>query len=341
MTPSRDQLAEQYRVIRHECALVEHINTAVLQVSGSGATGFLSQVCSRSVEFLLEGQILPALLINENGDLVAEVLVHCEGSSFRIEVAHDRAAAAGDRLRATAEASPQVTVEDLGDIKVIALEGPGSPAIAQKFLSLSVASMAYPSFVTETWHDHPLLISRTGVSGEYGFKFHARMGVADELAETLVAEGAHPVSQEALDICRLEMRFPNLTQEAPEESATPFTVGLQWMVDFGHDFPGRTALLNRVQNDQPDALVCWQTEADTDVPAPGTPLLAEGTAIGKVRHALYSPGLERVIGVADLDAELAASGLDLALGALGEPATPIRTISSPFRVATSLGLRLE
>ena len=45
-----------------------------------------------------------------------------------------------------------------------------------------------------------------------------------------------------------------------------------------------------------------------------------------------------MIGVADLEADLAVSGLDLALG---EPQTPIRTVSSPFLVATSLGVRLE
>jgi len=337
MTHSQDELAAEYRVLRQECGLINHAGTAVLRVSGRGATGFLTRVSSRNVDFLLEGQILPALLINDDGDLVAEILVHCEGDTFRLEVARDRAVAAIERLRAAASASPQVTVEELGDIRVIAVEGPRSPVVAQQFLSLQIASMAYPSFVNETWNGHPLLVSRTGVSGEYGFKFQVPADVADELAAALRAAGATPVSQDALDICRLEMRFPNLTHEAPEDSATPFTVGLQWMVDFGHDFPGRTALLNRVQSDPQEALVCWRASAETEVPSRGTPLLASGTTIGRVRHALYSPGLDCVIGVADVDAELAASGLELALG---EPGVPVRTISSPFRVATSLGVKL-
>lgn len=337
MTTTEGRLAEQYRIIRRECALLAHEDTAVLRVSGSGATGVLSRACSRSVDFLLEGQILPALLISENGDLVAELLVHCEGAAFAIEVARDRAAAAIDLLRTGADAD--VSVEEVSDVRVLALEGPLSPGVAQQFLSLQVASMAYPSFVRETWNGHTLLVSRTGVSGEYGFKFHVPAGAADALARALTAAGAQRVEQEALDVCRLEMRFPNLAYEAREESATPFTVGLQWMVDFGHDFPGRTALLNRVQNDPQEKLVCWKAAADTEIPAAGTPLRAADSTVGRVRHALYSPGLECVIGVADLDAACAASGLDLSLGDNGD-GIPVRTISSPFRVATSLGTPL-
>jgi aminomethyltransferase len=332
-------VSAEYHVIRHESGLVDYAGAGVLRVSGAGATAFLSRICSRSVDFLLEGQILPALLISDEGYLSAEVLVHCEGSGFLIEVWPDRAVAARERLISAAAELPDVTVTDLSaGTRVLALEGPASPAIAQTLLSLRVSSMAYPSFVSEQWNGIPILVSRTGVSGEYGFKFHIAAEHGDQLAEALREKGAVPVGREALDICRLEMRFANLERESAGNPVTPFTVGLQWMVDFRHDFLGRDALLSLRQQDVTESPVCFQAEADTEIPVPGTPLLASGTEIGRVRHAMYSPGLRKVIGIADLESDLAVSGLDLALGG---PQIPVRTVSSPFLVATSLGVRLE
>ncbi len=339
MEASYGDVTEEYQVVRQGCGLVDYAGTGVYRVSGPGAAEFLSRICSRSVDFLLEGQILSALLVDDDGALISDVLVHCEADGFRLEVWPDRTAAAGPWLSGAAGSAAGVTVDDIsGQVHVYGLEGPRSPGIARTFLSFPISSMAYPSFVMETWQEQPILVSRTGVSGEYGFKFHVPVELAEALATALVERGAVRVGREALDICRMEMRFVNLERETPDGSATPFSVGLQWMVDFGHEFRGRESLLNRRQTDPGETLVCWQAQEETQVPTRGTPLLASGSAIGTVRHAVFSPGLNRVIGVAALDADLAASGLDLALG---EPTVPVRTISAPFLVATSLNTPLE
>jgi aminomethyltransferase len=334
MTATIPAVDDGYHIIRNECALVDHNTTTIVRVSGPGSTALLSRACSRSVDFLLEGQILSALLINESGDLVAELLVYCQGGTFLLEVDADRAAASIDLLRAGTADDPDVVVEEVVDVRVIGLEGPLSPAIAQQYLSLRVDSMAYPSFVIETYEGQPLLVSRTGISGEYGFKFHVPAAAAEGFVAGLLAAGAVQVDADALEVCRLEMRFPNLTREAPEPDATPFTVGLQWMVDFGHEFPGKLALLNRIQNEQSSSLVCWRMDAATDVPDAGTALCASETPVGRVRHALYSPGLDCVIGVADVDRAIAVSGLELSLAGSD---VEVRTVSAPFRKATSLG----
>jgi aminomethyltransferase len=339
MEETHTDVSDQYHVIRENCGLVDYAGAGVFQVTGSDATEFLSRICSRNMDFLLEGQILPALLITDDGYLAAEVLVHCESRGFRVEAWPDSAAVVRERLTSAAADEPGVTVDDLSAAtRVLALEGPRSPAIAQTMLSFRISSMAYPSFVAEMWEGVPLLISRTGVSGEYGFKFHVSSRSADLLADKLQAQGAVPVGRAALDICRMEMRFANLEREVGDRQETPFSVGLQWMVDFGHDFRGKEALLrNRAASTQ-ESLVCWRANGEIEVPEPGTPLLASGTPIGRVRYALFSPGLDRVIGVADLEADIAVSGLTLALGA---DEAPVHTVSSPFVVATSLGVKIE
>jgi aminomethyltransferase len=340
MHPEIEKLSAEYQAIRTGCGLVDHAGTGVLRVTGTGATAFISRICSRSADFLLEGQVLPALILDDEGTLLAEVLVLCEEDGFRIEVWPDLADAARGRLVSAAVDEPQVVVEDLSaGTRVLAVEGPKAPGIAQQFLPFPTSTMAYPSFVAVQWQGIPLLISRTGVSGEYGFKFHIAVEQAGKLTAALQESGAVPVGRAALDVCRMEVRFANLERESGPGPLTPFAVGLQWMVDFGHDFLGRDALLQRRESEDTTRLVCWQAGDDgSDVPEPGTPLTIEGNTVGRVRHAVFSPGLSRVIGVADVESDLAASGLDMAIG---EQAQPVRTISSPFLVATSLSVPIE
>jgi aminomethyltransferase len=272
--------------------------------------------------------------------VVAEALVHCRGRDYLVEVWPEQAEAAGAQLiAAAADGSHEVEVEDVGTrSRVFGVEGPQSFTVAQHFLDFPVSSMAYRSFVQLDHDGVPLLISRTGVTGEYGFKLHVPADDAEKIRDKLIELGAAEVGLDAVDVCRMEMRFANLERESAGAEITPFDVGLQWMVDLDNDFTGAEAV--RVAwRDEPARLpVCWQgDEGATDVPSSGTALgVADNDDVGVVTHAVYSPKLDRVIGTARVDRAVAAAGLDFTIGSAG-----IRTISAPFLVATSFGVPME
>src|SRR5207248_172402 len=145
----------------------------------------LGRATSRGVDFLLEGQISTALLLREDGTVVAEVLVHCLGQEYLVEVWPAQAADAGTHL--TAGGADDVEITDVGpEARVFGIEGPESYKIAQHFLDFPVSSMAYRSFVRS---DRGILLSRTGVTGEYGFKLHVPVEHADQVHAELVDLG--------------------------------------------------------------------------------------------------------------------------------------------------------
>jgi glycine cleavage system aminomethyltransferase T len=74
------------------------------------------------------------------------------------------------------------------------------------------------------------------------------------------------------------------------------------------------------------------------VPAPGDQILVDGSPVGAISHAVWSPTLDRTIGTARVDRAVAAAGLDFTLA---DPAHRIQTVSAPFLVATSFGVPLE
>lgn len=331
-------VSDEYRALRERSGLIDYEGALVARVTGAGAAAFLAERTTRVTDFLLEGQISPALVLDARGTVVGEVLIHCDGTEYIIEGWPGQSAAVRDHLASAAAAQDDVDyVDESGSVHVLGLEGPESFRLVQAYLSFPVASMAYNSFVIERWRDGPLLISRTGVSGEYGFKLHVPPAGGTALRAELLAAGAQACGREALDVCRMEMRFVNLEREGAG-GVDPFDVGLQWMVDFHHEFTGRTALLARWEEKLRRLPVCWTALERIDPQeVAGASLTVEGQPVGEVTHAVLSPGLGRVIGTARVEPDVAASGVTLTLGT----ETPVSTVSAPFLVASSFQVGME
>ncbi|HEX6077288.1 MAG TPA: glycine cleavage T C-terminal barrel domain-containing protein [Micromonosporaceae bacterium] len=328
---------EEYQALRSATGLIDYEGAGYFTVSGPGAAEFVGSVCTRPVDFLLEGQISVALVLREDGTILGEAQLHCRGAEYLIQVWPAQADAVRAHLMAVAGDASDATVTDVSaDYHGFGVEGPESFRIVQKFLDFPIASMAYRSFATSERDGVELMISRTGVTGEYGYNVLVPTGKAAELREELVGLGARESGIDAVDICRMETRFTNLEKETAGDVATPFDLGLQWMVDFNHEFIGSGALAD-AQQSQARQPVCWVADDEgTEAPSAGTSIIVGGQEVGAVTHAVFSPSLKRVIGTARVDSTVAASGLGFGMGD-----REIQTISAPFLVATSFGVSME
>jgi aminomethyltransferase len=330
--------SSEYQAVRGACGLVDYQGMGLVRVAGNDASAFLGSVLTRSVDFLLEGQVSSALVLTEQGTLLSEVSVHCQGADYLVEIWPAQAQATIEHLLSAAAGQTDATVTDVSaDYRVFGLEGPETPRLAQKLLPFPVSSMAYRSFVEADHGGHELLVSRTGVSGEYGYKVHVPVAAAEDVRAELISLGAAEIGLDALNVCRMEMRFANLEAEGGGQPRTPFDFGLQWMVDFNHEFTGRDALRATWDAGLDSSPVCWVAgESVSEVPANGAAITIGDTRIGTVSHSVYSPKLGCVIGTALLSGNVAASGLEYSISG-----GTVRTISAPFLVATSFGVPLE
>ncbi|MER6379429.1 glycine cleavage T C-terminal barrel domain-containing protein [Streptomyces sp. NPDC001118] len=337
MKASYTDVTEEYTALRETCGLIDYEGMGLVRVSGPGAADYLGRVATRGVDFLLEGQAMAALLLRENGTVIAEVLIHCHAAHYLVEIWPAQAKEATGHLIAEATAYEDVTAQDVSaEYAVLALEGPESFKLARKYLPFPVASMAYRSFATADWGGgRDLVVSRTGITGEYGYKFFVPAADGAELRAELLALGARECGKDALDVCRMEVRFASLEQESAGGQVTPFEVGLQWMIDPGHESAGRLA----EDGGRGRTPVCWIAwEASAGRPEPGTAIAVRDAEVGIVTHTVWSPRLGRVIGTGRVDAEVAASGQEFMLAGSGDA---IRTVSAPFLTATSLDVPLD
>lgn len=334
-----DGVDEEYTRLRRDRGLLDLRGAGLFEVSGAEAVDFLDHVCTRSPGFLMEGRTLAALLLDESGSLVAEVLLACAGESYTVEVWPAQREAAWRHLEAQAAARDGVTVRDLSDeVAVFGVEGPYAHLTVQPFLDSPVNELAYKHVTTVTWRGEPLVVSRTGVTAEYGYVLRTSRALGEELRESLVDNGARPCGAQAVSICRMESRFNAIEDEAPRPSPTPFELTMQWLIDFNHEFLGKQALLETWGSGQLREPVCFAAPEGAALRA-GDPVTVGDTEVGRVAHAVWSPGLDTAIGVAHLDRDLAAVGLGFTARTGGGDEVRITTRSAPFVVPTSLGVK--
>jgi aminomethyltransferase len=330
-----------YEAIRTAAAVIDYSGAGLFELTGRGAGALVSQVSTRSVDFLLEGQSQQALVLDDDGRIVSDVVVHGLGDGFLLQVWPDQAPAVRSRLQAAvADPEAEATLTDASTTKfLIGVEGPTSFGLVGDYVDFPISSLAYQSSTATTWRGHDLLVGRTGVTGEYGYSIVGPVEVAAELIADLVERGAALATRPAVDVCRMEMRFPNLEAEIPSGGATPFDLGLQWMVDFDNEFVGKDALL--AAGERTTLPVCWQGPVgDRTVPAPGTPVDVSDATVGSVLHAVYSPTLDRSVGTALVQSGCAAAGLCFTIGT-GDGGTEVESVSAPFLIATSFTTSMD
>ena len=329
MTASVDAtpITEGYEAVRNGRALVE-IDHSYLEISGPGARDLIDRQVSRGIGFLLEGQVLAVLVLDECR-ILAECAVYRTSDGYLLEVRSDVAEAVAERLGDRDD----VVVADRPDLVSIGVEGPYSWQIVADMIDFPISAMAYQSFADATWNRHSLLMARTGITGEYGYRLIVDTDVATELRDHLIGLGCATTEPGDLDVLRCEMRFPLLGAGTGLEEYTPLELGVQWMVDFEHDFAGLSSL---VDSDWSRRAVCWMADAGPAAVAVGDAVVIGDEGVGAITEAQYSPRLGGLIGTAVISADLAAAGIDYRTGD-----TTITSISAPFMVTKSFGVPVQ
>lgn len=197
------------------------------------------------------------------------------------------------------------------DVSPLQLQGPKSPMVARDLFGESILELKYYWSKQLTLDGMPLVVSRTGWSGELGFELYLRNGkFGDQLWDTVMEAGKpYNIAPAAPNTVRsVEGGLLSYVSDITRDD-DPFVLGYDWMIDFrqDYDFIGRTALKKIREAGVKRRLVGIYLE--------GAPLeepngefwavIAAGIKIGHVTRVVYSPRLKQNIGFANVPIQLA------------------------------------
>jgi aminomethyltransferase len=308
---------------------VSHLGKAV--VHGSGAAAYVNRTLANDLGRIGPGKAQYTLCCDDaTGGVVDDLIAYLRGEDEVFLVPN--AANAAEVVRRLRAAAPDgVEVADRHQsYGVLAVQGRRSDD-ALAGVGLPVGH-EYMSFVDAEWAGRPVVVCRTGYTGERGYELLPRAEDAVALWDALLEAGAPygmlPCGLGARDTLRTEMGYPLHGQDL-SLAITPVQARCGWAVGWNKPaFWGREVLL--AERERGPARLLWGLESlDRGIPRPHMPVMRlDGTPVGEVTSGTFSPSLRKGIGLALLERGV-AEGDEVQVDVRGR-VSRMRVVKPPF-----------
>jgi aminomethyltransferase len=296
----RGTLAE-HRAVRETAGLFDLTHLGKITVEGSGALHLLQRVVTNDVSRVGVGGAQYNLVLNERGGIVDDLIVYRPREDRYLVVPNAANVMKIHRvLLDHALGDEDVVLRE--DLSLIAPQGPRSLDLVGEVFP-DAAALAYMHGIEAEFRGEPMVVSRSGYTGELGFELFVPEPLAGELWRRLMGAGerfgVEPCGLGARDTLRLEMGYPLHGNDISEER-TPLEAGLSWAVAFEKgEFPGREPLVRQKDEGIPSRL--WGIRMkDRLIPRPHYAVFDRGNQAGEMTSGTFSPTLKLGIGLAYL-----------------------------------------
>jgi aminomethyltransferase len=327
----RSETAE-HNAVRTAAGLFDLSHMGELSVTGPGAAAALDYALVGALSTLRPGRARYTMICADDGGVIDDLIVYRLADAEYLIVANAaNTAVVGQALGERTAGYDAAVTDRTADYALIALQGPHAARILAPLTDTDLTEIKYYASYPARVGGRPVLLARTGYTGEDGFELFVSPEDAEYLWTTLAkagtGDGLIPAGLAARDTLRLEAGMPLYGNELSRE-VTPYDAGLGWVVklDKESDFVGRAALAVRAQAPAQRQLI-GLTSRSRRVPRHGYDVLRNGSACGVVTSGAPSPTLGIPIAMAyirpDVAAEVAEVPGGLAVDVRGnrEPAT--------------------
>ena len=306
----------------------------IVEITGPDASEFTNRLTCRDLTKCAVGQGKYVLITAEDGGIVNDpVLVRVEENRWWLALADSDA---GLWARGAAVYSGlDVTVRE-PDVHPVQVQGPKSKDVIRSLFGDAVADLKYYWSAEASVDGIPVVISRTGWTGEVGYEVYLRDGSRGGDLWDRIMEAGRPHDIRPIAPCearRIEAGIFNYGSDMTIEN-NPFEVsGLERLVEAQEaDYIGKAAL-ERIRAEGVARKLVGVEVAGAALPfelSEKRPALHDGRAVGTVTDLIWSPRLETNIGYVWLPIELAAPGTELEIVAPDGGRWAARSAAIPF-----------
>ncbi|MGD1859306.1 MAG: DUF1989 domain-containing protein [Leptolyngbyaceae cyanobacterium] len=341
----------EYWALRERVALMDLSALRKFEVTGPDALTLLQWTFSRNVAKLASGQSAYGCLLNPHGGMIDDGIVFRLGESAYRYVGNCDT----DGLWLQKVARDQgwaVTVVNSSDHwHNLALQGPYSCELLRSLIEINaewpltdLTELKFFRFVTGCIAGIPVLLSRTGYTGELGYELFVHPSRGADLWDVLMQAGAAydllPLGMQGRDRARIEAGLLAAGREFTD-LISPYQAGIGWSVGLKtkSDFIGRAAL--EKLRDRPPFTAVGLTLDGSEVACggqcvypvgdgPSGPAYGQRWRVGHVTSGTFSPVLNRSIALAQVAPEYAQPGMELEVGLLDGLKRRVRSTVGPL-----------
>jgi aminomethyltransferase len=317
-TYSSSSLADEHEAIRTKAAIMDVSGLRKVHLVGPHCHHILQGATTRDVRKVYPGKSVYASMLSEQGKFIDDCLLYRTGPNAWMAVV---GSGSGYEALTSDALGKNVALMFDDDLQDLSLQGP----LAVEYLSRHVSGirdLRYFHHLQTTLFGKPVMISRTGYTGERGYEIFCRAEDACEIWDEIVAEGREmgivPASFTALDWLRVEsylLFYPydnSQTFPFPDEPPgdTLWELGLDFTVS-----PGKTGFRGAEEHARlkgKERFKIFGILADTEqILEAGDELWSDGQKVGVVTCGMYSRLTSRSMAIARLDVWAAQQGTAL------------------------------
>jgi aminomethyltransferase len=329
---------DEYWACRERAACIDLSALRKFEVTGPDAEALLQLAVTRDIRRLAVGQVVYTALCHETGGMIDDGTVFRLGpQNFRL-VCGDAFCGVWLRQLAAERGLSAWCRSSTDQLHNLAVQGPRSREILAAILSTpphqpALAELGWFRFTIGRIGASPVVVSRTGYSGELGYEIwcHPDAGVAvwDAVWAAGQPHGLAPMGLAALDMLRIEAGLVFAGAEFCDQT-DPFEAGIGFTVPAQKADPyvGAPALARRRAHPQRQ-LVGLQIDSQ-DAVGHGDPVFAGRMRVGVVTSATRSPVLRAHIALARVDVGSAGLGQALEIGKLDGRQKRLGAVVTPF-----------
>jgi aminomethyltransferase len=278
----------EHKAARMAAAVFDCCHMGEFRVSGETALVDLERLVSCDLASLAVGRCRYGLLCNLEGGVIDDLLVY-RLNAAEVMLVVNAGTQDGDFEWIASHVSRGTTLRNISvSTAKVDIQGPGAPGILQGIVDNIDGDLRFYGFQYNTYRGHPVLISRTGYTGEVGFEIYSDPSLIGRFWDECIERGAVPAGLGARDTLRLEIGLPLYGHEL-KDYRNAGEVGFPQFISKTKAFIGSAAVRNCAA--LKERLVGMAFEG-RQAAREGNRILSEkGAAIGAVTSGSFAPSL--------------------------------------------------
>lgn len=304
-------IISEHNAVRKACGVFDVSHMGEVNITGPEAERFVQHIFTNNIAGAENGKILYGMLLYPNGGVVDDLLVYVRNTHDYFLVIN-----AGNIDKDIAWITEQaqgfdVKIDHLSEtMGELAVQGPDAESIIERALGIPCTELTFYTFKELEDGGEPILISRTGYTGEDGFELYGSHDFIVRTWDKLLAAGVTPCGLGCRDTLRFEVGLPLYGHELSAD-INPLEAGLGMFVKLDkEEFIGKDALVQQKAEGLRRKIVGIELNSRA-IPRHGYDVETDGRVVGMVTTGYNAISTGKSVCMALVDIDVATLGTPL------------------------------
>lgn len=324
-------ITEEHVRVRTTVGLFDVSHMGEFEFIGPRASDFIQYMTTNDVTALNIYQAQYSALCYNDGGIVDDLIIYRFPERFIMVV--NAANIEKDFAWLQSHLFEGVILKNRSDENsLLAVQGRKAEATLQKLTAIDLSQLKYYWFTEGALAAAPVMIARTGYTGEDGFEIMLSPDHSSQVWQTIMEAGKEfniePIGLGARDTLRMEVKYCLYGNDI-DRTTNPIEAGLGWITRSEKGaFIGREAIQKVKESGLQRKLIGFEFEGKA-IPRHGYKIFLGDKEIGVVTSGMFSPVLQKPIGLGYVKIDYSSIGSEFNIDIRGR-LFKARVVKTPF-----------